>query len=91
MVLSGLLAWLAPRKRRDGEILFAYLAGYAVLRFVVEGFRGDARGVFLVPALSFSQGLSLVVVGVSAFLLLVLPKRYGVGVTHPIGPGSRTP
>ena len=42
------LLWLAPRKRFHGQVVLAYVALYAVARFVLEFFRGDAArgGVF---------------------------------------------
>lgn len=35
------LAWLYRHKKFDGQVFAVYLVGYAVLRFVVELFRGD--------------------------------------------------
>ena len=35
------LAWLYRRKKFDGQIFAAYLMGYALLRSLVESFRGD--------------------------------------------------
>jgi phosphatidylglycerol:prolipoprotein diacylglycerol transferase len=35
------LAWLHRRKKFDGQVFAAYLIGYAVLRSLVETFRGD--------------------------------------------------
>jgi phosphatidylglycerol:prolipoprotein diacylglycerol transferase len=45
--------WLAPRKRFDGQVLLAFLALYAVLRFALEYLRDDDRGALL--GLSTSQ------------------------------------
>ncbi len=39
--LFAALSWLYRRKQFDGQIFAAYLMGYAVLRFIVEFFRGD--------------------------------------------------
>lgn len=36
-----LLAWMYRRKKFDGQIFASYLMGYALLRSVVESFRGD--------------------------------------------------
>ncbi len=46
------LAWLFRRKKFDGQILAAYLLGYAVVRSVVEAFRADYS-----PADYFFNGL----------------------------------
>jgi phosphatidylglycerol:prolipoprotein diacylglycerol transferase len=53
------LSILGRRKRFDGEVLCAYLAGYAILRFVLELFRGDDARKFLVAGLSTSQAIAL--------------------------------
>ncbi len=39
--LYAVLAWLYPRKKFDGQIFALYLMCYAVLRAIVEAFRGD--------------------------------------------------
>ncbi len=41
LVLYLGLAWLHRRKRFDGQVFAVYLVAYAVMRFVVEFFRGD--------------------------------------------------
>ncbi|MEW6304297.1 MAG: prolipoprotein diacylglyceryl transferase [Verrucomicrobiota bacterium] len=41
LALYGGLAWLFRRKKFDGQVFAVYLLGYAVLRSVVESFRGD--------------------------------------------------
>jgi phosphatidylglycerol---prolipoprotein diacylglyceryl transferase len=38
------LAWLYRKKRFDGQVFTAYLVGYALLRSLVEIFRGDYPG-----------------------------------------------
>lgn len=53
------LALFARRKRYDGQVLIAYLVGYALLRFGCELFRGDAIRRFVLPGLSTSQALAL--------------------------------
>lgn len=59
LVLFFLLALLGRRKRWDGQVLCAYLVGYAVVRFVVELWRGDAVRKFVAPGLSTSQAIAL--------------------------------
>lgn len=51
---------LHPRKRFDGQIFCVSMAGYAVVRFVLEFFRDDERGAFL--GLSTSQWIGLAIV-----------------------------
>lgn len=61
-VLAGVLVLVRRRKRRHGEVLLAYLAGYALLRGAVEVFRGDVARRYLVelptPRLDRAIGLS---------------------------------
>jgi phosphatidylglycerol:prolipoprotein diacylglycerol transferase len=64
LALFGILVLLERRERdapRSGRLLLVYLAGYAVLRFVVEIFRGDAaRGyvfAWTAPGLAALLGL----------------------------------
>jgi phosphatidylglycerol:prolipoprotein diacylglycerol transferase len=48
LALFGLLLWLRPRLRdRPGALLLTYAALYALLRFVVEIFRGDFARLYL--------------------------------------------
>lgn len=52
--------WLHPRKRYDGQVFAAFLALYAVARFVIEYLRRDARGGLV--GLSTSQIIGLLLV-----------------------------
>jgi phosphatidylglycerol:prolipoprotein diacylglycerol transferase len=71
LALFALLVLLVrPRKRFHGQVLATWLMAYAVLRTVVESFRGDVeRGV--VAGLGVGQWTSLVIfaAGVAAWLL----------------------
>ena len=40
-ILYLLLAWLFRRKKFDGEVFATYLVGYAIIRTIMEYFRGD--------------------------------------------------
>lgn len=59
LALFFALALLGRRKRWDGQVLVAYLVGYAAIRFVVELWRGDAARKFVVGSLSTSQAIAL--------------------------------
>jgi phosphatidylglycerol:prolipoprotein diacylglycerol transferase len=63
---------LGRRKRWDGEVLVAYLLGYAGLRFVVELWRGDAARKFVTASLSTSQTIAL---GAALFAVALLLWR----------------
>jgi phosphatidylglycerol:prolipoprotein diacylglycerol transferase len=61
LILFALLAWLIRRKRFDGEVILAYTFLYAVARFVLEFFRGDAdRGFVFGGMLSTSQFIAVI-------------------------------
>jgi phosphatidylglycerol:prolipoprotein diacylglycerol transferase len=58
--LYGALAWLHQRKKFDGQVFASYLIGYAVLRSLVEIFRGDypvRYGGWATPAQLVSAGI----------------------------------
>jgi len=66
VIFAALLAlWRRPHTRP--LLLGAYFAGYGVLRFVVEGFRGDLRP--MVGALSLNQVLCITAAVAGAALL----------------------
>jgi phosphatidylglycerol:prolipoprotein diacylglycerol transferase len=57
LAITGfLLFWLRPRKRFDGQLMLAFIALYAILRFVLEYWRADERGELF--SLSTSQLLA---------------------------------
>jgi phosphatidylglycerol:prolipoprotein diacylglycerol transferase len=61
LALFGVLVWLERRRHRDGDVILAYTALYAIARFVLEFFRGDAdRGFVFGNLLSTSQFIGLV-------------------------------
>jgi phosphatidylglycerol:prolipoprotein diacylglycerol transferase len=61
LALFVVLVRLSRRKRFDGEVILAYTILYAVARFLLEFFRGDAdRGFVLGGWLSTSQFIALI-------------------------------
>lgn len=66
------LLWLKPRRRFYGQLFLSYLMLYAIGRFVLEFFRGDAgRGFVIEGYVSHSQFIALTVaiaVGVIAYI-----------------------
>ncbi len=65
------LAWYSQKKKFDGQILSLYLIIYAIVRSIIELFRGDVERKF-VPgtSISTSQMISIVlfIVGLSIYL-----------------------
>ncbi|HZM69240.1 MAG TPA: prolipoprotein diacylglyceryl transferase [Candidatus Cryosericum sp.] len=67
---------LMRRRRFAGQVFWAYLLLYSLLRFLVEFWRGDsARGLFLGGAVSTSQIISIPVAVLSLSMLIVLSRR----------------
>ena len=68
------------RKRFDGEVILAYTLLYAMARFVLELFRGDAdRGFMFGGLLSTSQFIAAILGPVAVALWFV---RRRVALTH---------
>jgi phosphatidylglycerol:prolipoprotein diacylglycerol transferase len=60
-VLFVVLVRLGRRKRFDGEVILVYTAAYAIARFILEFFRGDAdRGFVFGGLLSTSQFIAAI-------------------------------
>jgi len=75
-LILGILLWMAPRKRFHGQVVLAYVVLYAVARFVVEMYRGDAiRGFVFGGRLSTSQFIALLMVAAAALVLPYLWRR----------------
>lgn len=77
-VLFGVLLWFARRPHRDGDIIVAYTALYAVARFILELFRGDAdRGFVFHGLLSMSQSIGIVMFTLAGVVLFTRQSRQG--------------
>ncbi len=76
--LFAVLHWVLVKKsagfKRDGVVMIGYAAGYAVIRFSTEFFRGDDRGGVLL-SLSPSQIAALAALAGAAALYKKLPRR----------------
>lgn len=76
LALFLLLVRLARAKHREGDIIVAYTALYAVARFVLEFFRGDAdRGFVFGGLLSTSQFIGIGMFAVAVVLFLTRLRR----------------
>jgi phosphatidylglycerol:prolipoprotein diacylglycerol transferase len=60
------ILYLHQRKRYDGHVFVAFLALYALLRFVIEFFRQDDRGAYF--GLSTSQWIGLLMLGFAVWV-----------------------
>ena len=83
LVLYLGLAWLYRRKKFDGEVFAAYLIGYALLRSLVEVFRGDYPqhylGGWATPAQLVSIGILIAGVVLWGVLARMTPQRLRSG------------
>jgi phosphatidylglycerol:prolipoprotein diacylglycerol transferase len=76
LVLFAVLVRLRRRKRFDGEIILAYTLLYAIARFVLEFFRGDAdRGFVFGGMLSTSQFIAAILGPAAVALWFVRKQR----------------
>ena len=74
----GLLVFLLATERKGrpfpGRTFWSYMFLYGVTRFIIEFYRGDARG--MIGSLSTSQFVSVVIVPLSIIMLIVLSRRF---------------
>jgi len=76
LLLFAFLVRVSRRKRFDGEVILAYTLLYAMARFALELFRGDAdRGFVANGLLSTSQFIALVLGSATIALWLVRRRK----------------
>ncbi len=79
LVIFGLTVLVKQRRRFEGQVFWVYVLAYAVLRFIVELFRGDAaRGVFFSDRISTSQLIAVSSALVALVMLFILSRRHAV-------------
>jgi phosphatidylglycerol:prolipoprotein diacylglycerol transferase len=72
-ILFLVLLTVYNKKHKDGTVIASYVIGYGLIRFIVEFFRGDDRGAYIL-GLSPSQFIAAVlIILISAFLI---KRRY---------------
>ena len=68
LAIYAYLTWRFRRRSYSGQILFHGVAVYAILRILVEHFRGDeSRGFILSGLVSYSQLVSLSLLPIALF------------------------
>jgi len=75
LALYGALAWLFRRRRFEGQVFAVYLLGYAVLRSLVEIFRGDYPVRYFGGGLTPAHLVSIGIFAVGALLFVWLGRR----------------
>jgi phosphatidylglycerol:prolipoprotein diacylglycerol transferase len=77
--IFALLFWgIRPRKKFDGQVVFAFGVLYSIFRFGIEYLRNDNRGVYLGGAVTSSQMVSVAVLAFSAVMYVRLARRAGM-------------
>jgi len=79
------LAWLARRRSFDGQVVLAYALGYAVSRFGLEYFRGDADRGFVFGGIFSTSQLVALLVGAASCALLARRARHTDSRRIPVG------
>jgi phosphatidylglycerol:prolipoprotein diacylglycerol transferase len=76
LAIFFILTTMARRKRFDGQVTLAYVLLYAIVRFVIEFYRGDAvRGSVFGGWLSTSQFIAILMVAAVAVAFPYVAKR----------------
>lgn len=76
-IIFCLLYWVWRHKKFHGQVIFLYLMIYALARFIIEFYRGDAvRGMFFDTGLSTSQGIAIILFAFGAALYLYKWRRF---------------
>jgi phosphatidylglycerol:prolipoprotein diacylglycerol transferase len=80
LALYGALAWLYRRKKFDGQVFATYLMSYAVVRSLVESFRGDYPTRYFGGVVTPGQLVSIGIfaTGIILFLLLLRTRPKSV-------------
>lgn len=73
LIAAFLILYLHGRKRYDGQIFLAFVALYAIVRFILEFWRDDARGGLL--GLSTSQFIGVLLLAAVASVHFALVRR----------------
>lgn len=69
------LVWLSRAKHVPGQVFWSMTLAYSILRFNIEFFRADPRGMVPGIGLSTSQAISMVAAPASIFILIWLGRR----------------
>jgi phosphatidylglycerol:prolipoprotein diacylglycerol transferase len=73
LILGFLLATERKGRPFPGRTFWGYMLLYGISRFIIEFYRGDARGA--IGAFSTSQFVSMLIIPLSLIMLYVLSRR----------------
>ena len=71
----AVLLVIRRRKTFQGQLFWMYVLNYAVIRAVIELFRGDSERGFILPGVSVSQGISALMFITALTFLMKLRQR----------------
>lgn len=76
LILFIYLLRLFKHRKYEGQVSFHFLTGYAILRFLIEFFRGDDyRGFIFGGYLSYGQFVSLLILPFAILSMILFSKR----------------
>jgi phosphatidylglycerol:prolipoprotein diacylglycerol transferase len=70
-----ILVMVRRKKAFHGQLFWLYVLNYAVIRAVIELFRGDIERGFILPGISISQGISAVMFATALVFILKLRRH----------------
>jgi phosphatidylglycerol---prolipoprotein diacylglyceryl transferase len=76
LLFYGFLAWYFKRRRFEGEVFAIYLVGYAIIRAIVEVFRGDYSRHFVANMLTPGQLVSIFIFAAGMTLWMSKNSRH---------------
>lgn len=75
LMIFGILWMFRRRKKFDGQIFWLYVLIYGITRSVIEIFRGDFRGEFILGVISVSQAIGITFALTAAVMLVIFNKK----------------
>ncbi len=71
----AILLLIRKRKTFHGQVFWMYVLNYSIIRALIEVFRGDIERGFVMPGISTSQGISIVMFATAAAFLFKLKQK----------------
>ncbi|MDM8538008.1 prolipoprotein diacylglyceryl transferase [Desulfobacterales bacterium HSG17] len=75
LIIFALFWYFRRRKKFDGQLFWGYVFVYAIVRSVIELFRGDFRGSFFMETMSTSQVIGSILCITAVLMLFILGKQ----------------
>jgi len=62
-------------KKGDGQLTWIYILLYAIGRLIIENFRGDERGLFILESITLTQAIALLFIPIALFMVYYLGRK----------------